>query len=147
MYKYYMDNLESPITSIRENLSDSIDNTILLVNTGVASSIVFTKNLLSNVIYEFYDFLSSRNILELGLAFIISTNINRLSNDFIDNIVSPVIKRLTGSEEDKLKDVKLDIFGINFEIGNFIMSVLKFIIMMMILYYLFKIIGRNPIKK
>jgi large-conductance mechanosensitive channel len=88
------------------------------------------------------NFLVGKNVLELGLAFIVSSNINRVASDFIDNIVSPVINKISSSEEEKLKDAKISIFGIKFEIGNFLMSLLKFIITMIVIYYVFKLTGK-----
>jgi large-conductance mechanosensitive channel len=95
---------------------------------------------------DFLNFLGSRNVLQTGLAFVISSNINRLASDFVENIVSPIINKVSSSEKEKLKDAKISIFGVNFEAGNFIMSILKFVITMIVIYYVFKLTG-NTTKK
>ena len=91
-------------------------------------------------IKDFSTFLSQNKILELGIAFIVSTQINQLASKFIDNIVSPVIHKIINQEENSLKDVKMEIFGIKFEIGDFIVSFLKFLTLMIILFYVVKVI-------
>lgn len=97
---------------------------------------------------DFYDFLVSYNIIELGIAFIIGTQINILGSDFIDNIISPIIMRFIDTDETKpLKDLTVNIYGANIQIGNFILSFLKFILFILIIYLIFKSIGyKKPVK-
>lgn len=90
---------------------------------------------------EFYQFLLDNKIIQLSTAFIIGTQANRLGSDFVDNIISPIINRVVGGQQDTLNNLRLEIFGIRFEIGNFLASFMKFIIFMFVLFYIFKIIG------
>lgn len=107
--------------------------------SGSISSVTDTIN---NTVSDFYTFLIDKNIIQLGTAFIISAQINQLASKFIENIISPVIKRVVGGEEESLKGTTFTILGIKFEIGDFIAQLLKFLIMMIILYYMFKIIKK-----
>ena len=47
----------------------------------------------SKTVTNFYDFLIAYDIIGIGIAFIIGTQINKLGSDFIDNIISPIILR------------------------------------------------------
>lgn len=106
-----------------------------------------TTNLLSTItnlplFKDFLDFMISSNILQIGFGFIIATNANKLASDFVENIISPIINFLLGGNNEKiLKDYIINIFGINFQIGNFILSLIKFIIIFFLLYYTFKLLG------
>ena len=96
------------------------------------------KKIYNHVFSNFFNFLKNKNILSLGLAFIISMNVNKLSNDFISSIVSPLINRIFGTESDiQLKDRKITIFGITFLIGNFINSLIQFIVILYIVYWIY----------
>lgn len=108
--------------------------------TGSISAV--SETVAYNVV-DFYNFLNDNKIIQLGTAFIISSQINQLASKFIDNIVSPIIKRVLDGETESLKETKVEIFGIKFEIGDFIMTMMKFMINMIILYYLFKILGKR----
>lgn len=106
------------------------------------------KNTVENIkdsASNFTEFIVSYNIIQLGMAFIISTQINRLASDFIDNIISPIIERFVSNDDVDLRRKKLNIFGIEFEIGNFVTSILKFVLLLIILYYIFKITGAKKI--
>lgn len=108
-----------------------------------AGSISAVSETVSYTALDFYNFLNDNKIIQIGTAFIISNQINQLASKFIDNIVSPIIKRVFDGKADSLKETKIDIFGIQFEIGDFIMTILKFMINMIVLYYIFKILGKR----
>ena len=90
---------------------------------------------------NFIDFFKEKNIIQLGFAFIVSTNISSVTNSFVDNIIMPVLQKilsLTYITEDELKTKTVDIFGIKFGIGQFLSSVIKFILLMYVLYIIYK---------
>lgn len=96
------------------------------------------KNIYTRLFDNFLNFLKNKNIIPLGLTFIISLNINKISNDFIESIVSPIINRFFGKESTiALKDRTITIFGITFLIGKFINSLLQFIVILYIVYWIY----------
>jgi large-conductance mechanosensitive channel len=112
-------------------------------NASISSNILNETTVMSNKLYKklitnFYKFLKNKNIIPLGLAFIISININKLANDFITNIISPIVNRIFGqTDKVQLKDRVLTILGIRFELGNFLISALQFIVILYIVYFVF----------
>lgn len=109
---------------------------LFTATSSVKNTIEYTTN-------DFISFLLSNRVLQIGMAFAISTQVNKLVSDFIDNIISPIIKRFVDKErETTLKQKKVTIFGIEFEIGNFIMSILKFFIIMIVFYAIFKLFNK-----
>jgi len=105
------------------------------------------KDKIQSDINDFGSFLMSNNIPQIAIAFMISTQISRVSNDFIDNIISPIINKIIGQEATTLQEKYIEIFGIKFQVGNFFASILKFILFLIILYYILKLIGIDKLKK
>jgi large-conductance mechanosensitive channel len=86
---------------------------------------------------KFLLFLNKFNIIPLAFSLIVSLNLNQISNSFIETIISPIINRLFNDSDLKLKDRNLIIFGIKFEIGQFLINLVQFIFTLIILYYAF----------
>jgi large conductance mechanosensitive channel len=89
---------------------------------------------------EFYNFLIKHNIIGVGMAFIIGSQINMLATAFVNNIVSPTIGIFMESNKRKLEDIKIPVLGAKIEIGSFIESILKFVLTMIIIFYFFRVI-------
>lgn len=110
------------------------------------------KNLITNTYFglsDFFVFLKNNNIYSIALATVISRYIYILSMGFIDHLIMPIINR--DGNKDGIKDIKqlqdyiLTIFGIHFELGAFIVLVIKFILIICIMYLLSKIIDKSDI--
>lgn len=99
------------------------------------------KNNIKNTLSDFSEFILDYGVLQIGIAFVIGVQLNRLTTDFVDNIIAPIIDRFTKNDEVNLRRKKLEVFGIEFELGNFIVSLINFFLLMIILFYIFKIIG------
>lgn len=93
------------------------------------------KNLFSQFT-EFIKFLFEKNIFQTGLAFIIAAQINQLFKDFLASIVTPVADKVTSAET---KNKKVKLFGVEFLTGQFILSLINFMIVMIFLFYLYKL--------
>lgn len=84
----------------------------------------------------FLKFLFEKNIFQAGIAFVLASQINKLFLDFLSNIVTPVADRVISSE---IKTQTTEVFGVKFLTGNFMLSVINFMIVMIVLYHLYKI--------
>lgn len=133
------------------NLADIADNIHLAdiadkihlsdITDGVSSTI-------SNTGLDFWNFLTETNVLQLGVAFIIAMQVNALGTSFIDDIVSPIIDKIFGDYEESVKYKKTALFGIEFQWDDFIVSIIKFFMFMVLIYLIFSITGlRKLIKK
>lgn len=100
---------------------------------------IITKPVI-NSYYEFLEFIKKNNIMSLGMAFIIGTQVNSLASSFIDSIVSPIIKTVSTTQNKKLKDINVEVLGAKIEIGNFVNELLKFLLTMLIIFYIFKLL-------
>lgn len=91
---------------------------------------------------EFRNFLLSKNIVQLGVALIVSNNISNISNTFVDAIINPIITRLFSEDaSSKLQKYELSIAGMELGIGRLFTSIIKFLVLMGIIFYMLKIIG------
>ena len=84
----------------------------------------------------FINFLMEKNIFQTGIAFIIATQVNKVFLDFIANMVQPVVSNVVNKDIEKQKT---NLAGIEFNTGAFSMTVLNFLIVMLFLYYIYKI--------
>jgi len=109
------------------------------------------SNISSNIItseYEkFYKFLIDYHIVSIGMAFVISNQVNSLFNNLMTDIISPIIAKLVGSSEKKIEDIEFNIFGAKILLGKFIFNLVHFYIVLLILYYLSKVLPLPNDKK
>ena len=104
-----------------------------------------TNYVVSSEMNQFYKFIIDNKIFQIGIAFIVSNQVTDLFGKFMKDIISPILARLIGSEEEKLEHVKVTIFGIKFDIGNFVLGLLHFIIVILILFYIVRLLPENII--
>jgi large-conductance mechanosensitive channel len=109
--------------------------------------IISNVGLLKSEYSNFINFLIENNVVSMGLAFIISTQVTAVFNDMMTSIISPIFARIIGSSESKIEDVKLHIFGIEFLIGKFLFSLLHFYIILLILFYIVRLMPMPNKKK
>jgi large-conductance mechanosensitive channel len=84
----------------------------------------------------FTEFISKSNIYTTVIAILITSQVLVLVNSLFDNIISPIINSgLKRDKNTKLKDLTYTIFDIDFETGSFILISIKFITIMLSIYY------------
>ena len=89
---------------------------------------------------KFKEFLVKNKAFATAASIVIATQINELAISLTDNMIVPIINR--DYNKDGVADIKqfenteLIIFGIKFKIGKFIIDIIKFI---MIIYLVFAI--------
>jgi large-conductance mechanosensitive channel len=84
-----------------------------------------------------YEFVSMKKMIELGMAFMISTQITNVSNKFIDNIIAPTVESLFTNNID-IDLLKSSILGVELEYGSLIHAILKLLSVLMIIYVVTK---------
>jgi len=95
----------------------------------------------------FMDFLSENNMVQTGIAFLFGIQISALINSLMTDIISPILARLLGTDKQKLEDLKLNILGIHFAVGDFLLQFINFMLILLIVYQLLKLIPKKIIKK
>ena len=85
---------------------------------------------------KFHDFISKANLFATAIAFLVSTQVFQVVNAIFDNIISPAINYgLTKNKYPKLKDYIITIDDINFEVGAFILTIIKFLFIIFLIYF------------
>jgi large-conductance mechanosensitive channel len=128
-----LDTLEQTLDPILNPIIDPIATTLY---QPVIYFKDFSKSVLAKATEGYLDFLLSKNILQVGVAFIISTRINGIATVFVDTIVSPIVHLfLPGDTAKTLDDKKIVIGSLQLSFGKLISEIIKFILITMILYY------------
>jgi len=99
----------------------------------------YLKNIVSTFSEQlagFVKFLFEKNIFQAGIAFVVASQVNKLFFDFIANIVTPITEKVMSQD---IKKVKTKVFGAELQTGNFALSVFNFLIVIVFLFYLYKI--------
>jgi large-conductance mechanosensitive channel len=110
---------------------------------------IFINNIKNNLKHQTIDFLNfiiDQKILTLGIGIVVGTQIYILINMFTLYIVSPIINKIFNTKEENLSKVNIEIFGIKFEIGKILSSLFNLVIVVYILYLLFKLEERIAMK-
>lgn len=95
---------------------------------------------ITNEFADFMTFLLERNIFQTGVAFIIATQVNKFMLDIMNSLISPIVsKTLDANSKSKIENKTIKFFGIEFRIGVLIMSVINFLVMMLLIFYIYKL--------
>ncbi|MFX1275648.1 MAG: MscL family protein [Promethearchaeota archaeon] len=86
-----------------------------------------------NIAQEFLQFIKKYKILGLASAFILGLAVNALILSLAEDIITPIIGIFVPGFEE-IKDIKLGVFGT----GNFIASVINFVIIAFIIFIIVK---------
>ncbi len=94
------------------------------------------------IINDFYIFIKDNHIIATAIATIFSKIISDLSYSFIDNILLPIINiDIDNDGKSDINDFKnkiFEVYGISFKIGPFAIELIKFLVIVFILFYLSK---------
>jgi len=93
---------------------------------------------------RFISFLKENNIITTAIAAILSDRINEVTNIFVNSVVMPFINidlDNDGKEDiKKLEDVSVNVFSAKLEIGKLIYAIIKFVIIMYVVFIISKLL-------
>ena len=91
------------------------------------------------MINDFYIFIKDNHIIATAIATIFSKIITDLSYSFIDNILLPIINiDLDDDGKSDINNIKnkiINLYGISFKVGPFVIEIIKFVCILLILFY------------
>ena len=97
------------------------------------------------VLSEYGEFISKFNVLGLAIGLMIGSNLKDVAGDFIDDVlmpfVNPVLKQLSGSEDDENGSIlKFTIPGSDIKINltKVVSSSIKFLMLSVVIFMLIK---------
>jgi len=130
-----------------KKISNYLDNTNAVINEY--SNKVFTS--ISKETIRIVKFvLIDNKIMTTAIGFIIATQTNAIATLVIENYLSPVLYKVltyfTKQPITKLEDYKKTILGIEFKLGKLVISLLRFVLILIMLYYIFQLIDIEKVK-
>ncbi len=118
-----------------------------LLFNPITNAKTIMSDTVSGAIDGYTDFLLSKNLLQVGVAFIVSTRLNSLANVFVDSVISPIINVILPGDK-TLEEKKIIIGNLNISIGKLISESLKFLLITFFLYYIvIYLIGNKLLNK
>ena len=118
------------------------------INKYALKSLKFVKTEFINII-KFL--LIDNHIITVTISFIIATQTNNIATLLIDNIIAPIIYKIitfyTKQPINKLENYEYEYLGIKFEVGKLIINLLKFIIILIIIYYICQLTNTDKLNK
>jgi large conductance mechanosensitive channel len=90
----------------------------------------------------FINFIRSQGVIGLAVGFIMGGSITKLITSFVTDIINPVVGLLIGSIGD-LKNVYLQVGPTRILFGDFFSSLIDFLIITFIVYFMVKLFGVN----
>lgn len=94
----------------------------------------------------FIEFIKSKGIIGLAIGFVMGGSVTKLITSFVNDLINPIIGLLIGRAGD-LKNNYIQIGTAKIMWGNFVNSVLDFLIIAFVVYFSFKILGIDKDKK
>ncbi len=123
--------MEQIVNSGSKLVSNSGDKLIVLT----IMILDFLKNNVSGIL----TFLFEKNIIQTMVGLIIASQVSKVTNVLSEVIISPTIQVISFGEFSKLEDFKIQLFGIEFKIGLLIITLINFLIVLIIVYYIWKL--------
>lgn len=108
---------------------------------------------MKNFLDEFKTFIMRGNVLDMAVGVVIATAFGKITNSLVSDIIMPVIGKITGGVDLSylnitIKEAVLDEAGavveepINIGIGNFLVTVIDFIIIAFVIFIVIKAINK-----
>lgn len=90
----------------------------------------------------FLDFVRERGVMGLAIGFVLGTSVQKVVTAFVTDIVNPFVGVFLG-RADGIKNFAVG----QFLIGDFIMVTIDFLILCLIIYLVFKMLGLEKLDK
>lgn len=90
----------------------------------------------------FMEFVRERGVMGLAIGFVLGTSVQKVVTAFVTDIVNPFVGYFLG-RADGVKNFAIG----QFLIGDFIMVVIDFLILCLIIYVVFKLLGLEKLDK
>ncbi len=90
----------------------------------------------------FLDFIRERGVVGLAIGFVMGSAVQKVVTAFVDDLVNPIINTVLGGAK------RFETFAVGpFQIGDFASTLLDFLVLAFVVYYVFKIVGLDKIDK
>ena len=94
----------------------------------------------------FMDFVREQGVVGLAVAFILGGAISDTMKSLVNDVINPVLGLLLGNV-DGLKDMSFMIGDAEVMFGSFVSTVIDFLVVAFVVYYIFKKLGLDKLDK
>ena len=129
----------STIKTITTDALNITQSTVNKIDDQFTQFIINIINFFKSQVDGIMSFIFNKNIIQTCIGLIIASQVSKLTTMLIDIIITPIIQRITGDQAAKLEEVKITILGVNLQIGLFLSKLINFIIILIIVYYIWKL--------
>jgi large conductance mechanosensitive channel len=95
---------------------------------------------------NFIEFIRGRGIIGFAIGFILGKAVSDLIGSLVSDIISPAIGLATGNLKN-LEAMSFQIGDASIKYGNFILLAINFLILALVVYILFKVLGLEKLDK
>lgn len=92
-------------------------------------------------------FLHDTNVVGVVIGLMISSQAINLVNEFVQSFVSPLISYFFNRASVDVEDIKLELGGVQFRIASFIAALIRFMIILAIVYGVYRMNSNLVVKK
>lgn len=85
---------------------------------------------------EFRDFIAKGNVMDMAIGVVMATAFTAIVNSLVEDIIMPIVAFFTGSTD--FTDIVLQIGNTKLMVGNFIQSIVSFLIIALVLFFVIK---------
>ena len=85
---------------------------------------------------EFRDFIAKGNVMDMAIGVVMATTFTAIVNSLVEDIIMPIVAFFTGSTD--FTDIVLQIGNTKLMVGNFIQSIVSFLIIALVLFFVMK---------
>lgn len=97
--------------------------------------------------YEgFLDFIREQGVVGLAVGFVLGSSISKIVSSLVGDIINPFINIILGATGN-FKDNFVSIGGVDLRWGNFLGSIVDFLVIAFVIYLLVKILGVEKLDK
>lgn len=124
-----------------ENVELADKSKAIIEKTGASlySLLIYVVSILKNNLADFIKFLFDKNIIQTGIGIIIATQISKLTNLVSEVLINPIVNRITAGTVKDINEWKITFFDIEIKIGLLISSIINFVFVVVIVFYIWKI--------
>jgi large-conductance mechanosensitive channel len=93
------------------------------------------------------DFLSDTNVVGVVIGLLISSQAVQLVNAFVESFVSPLIAFFFHRASEHVDDITLNVGGVQLRVANFLSALVRFVIVLVLVYLVYRANSRLIVKK
>ncbi len=93
------------------------------------------------------NFLTDTNVVGIVIGLMISSQAVQLVNEFVQSFVSPLISFMFNKASLDVTEIKLDIAGVQFKLASFLSALIRFFIVVLIVYLIYRTNSKLIVKK